>query len=80
VTLQGHDGSVGKGWGALVALLGLEGGGGALALIALEQWPQRQHLRQNAPSRPHVRSRRVVARAQQQLRRTVPDGHNHPVV
>lgn len=65
---------------ALVALVGLERGGRALALVALEQRPQRQHLGQDAAGGPHVGGRRVVAGAQQQLRRAIPDRHYHAVV
>lgn len=66
--------------GALVALVGLEGGGGCLALVALEQRPQRQHLGQDAAGGPHVRGRCIVARSQQQLWRAVPDCHHHAVI
>jgi len=65
---------------ALVALVGLERVAGLLALVALEQRPQRQQLGQDAAGCPHVGRRRVVPPAQQQLRRAVPDGDHHAVV
>ena len=57
----------------------LEGAGRLLALLALEERFQGDQLPEDTADGPNIDGRCVVLGTQQQLRRSVPDCHHHPI-